>query len=141
MYRIGQSVMLIGTDGFMPPFGAVGEIHTPLDRMGDYDVLFWRYPCPVAEPYWVAHHSWLMPINRLKEGDTSMSCEKHGYTNGVFCPACDAEEVALHIRNHSPERVDDVKSLGAVGRSHEDWLTAKCRDAPAQIFRPHIKAF
>ena len=25
-----------------------------------------------------------------------MSCEKHGYTNNTFCPACDLEEIERH---------------------------------------------
>ena len=62
--KIGQLVMLIGTDGFMPPLGAVGEIVGPLDAYGDHTVLFPHYPCPVPPGVtWEAQAQWLMPLN------------------------------------------------------------------------------
>lgn len=64
--KVGQLVMLVGTDGFMPPLGAVGEIVGPLDPVGDHEVLFPHHPCPVCEPTWEIPARWLMPIS---EGD------------------------------------------------------------------------
>lgn len=59
--------MLIGTDGYMPPIGAVGEIVEAFDGE-DYGVWFERHPCPVPpEPYWYVPPEYLMPINRLNE--------------------------------------------------------------------------
>ena len=62
MFKIGQMVMLVGTDGFMPPFGAIGEV-TGYDGE-DYDVLFPKHPCPVPPGItWCALPNWLMPID------------------------------------------------------------------------------
>lgn len=62
--KVGQLVMLVGTDGFMPPLGAVGEIVGPLDEYGDYEVLFPRHPCQVPPGItWEAQAQWLMPLN------------------------------------------------------------------------------
>lgn len=64
MLKLGQLVMLIGADDFMPPLGAVGEVVGALDDWGDYEVLFPQHPCPVPPGVtWQAHCSWLMPIN------------------------------------------------------------------------------
>lgn len=53
--------MLVGSDGYMPPFGAIGEI-IGFDG-DDYEVLFEKYPCPVGDEItWFAAPSWLMPI-------------------------------------------------------------------------------
>ena len=61
MFKPGQMVMLIGTDGFMPPLGAIGEIVAFDD--GDYDVLFPKHPCPVPPGItWCAPPTWLMPL-------------------------------------------------------------------------------
>ncbi len=59
--KVGQLVMLVGTDGYMPPMGAVGEIVEPFDGE-DYGVLFPRYPCPVESPEWYVPPRMLMPI-------------------------------------------------------------------------------
>lgn len=65
--RLGQAVMLVGTDGYMPPMGSVGEIVEAFDG-GDYGVAFERYPCPVPpETYWYVPPEYLMPINRNNE--------------------------------------------------------------------------
>lgn len=62
--KIGQLVMLIGTDGFMPPLGAVGEIVGPLDKYSEHEVLFPRHPCPVPPGVtWEVPVKWLMPLN------------------------------------------------------------------------------
>lgn len=62
--RVGQRVMLVGSDGYMPPFGAIGVIVGALDWMGDHEVWFPDHPCPVGdESTWDAHYSWLMPID------------------------------------------------------------------------------
>jgi len=63
--KIGQLVMLIGTDGYMPPFGAVGEIVRAFDGE-DYGVMFPRHPCPVQSPEWFVPPYMLMPINGTK---------------------------------------------------------------------------
>lgn len=61
--KCGQLVMLIGTDGFMPPMGAVGEIVEAFDGE-DYGVDFPHHPCPVPpEPYWYVPPRMLMPID------------------------------------------------------------------------------
>ena len=60
----GQLVMLVGTDGFMPPMGAVGEIVEPFDGE-DYGVMFPRHPCQVESPEWYVPPHMLMPINGL----------------------------------------------------------------------------
>lgn len=61
--RVGQLVMLIGTDGYMPPLGAVGEVVEPMDEDGDLGVLFPLHPCPNPPGiHWYAPPSWLMPI-------------------------------------------------------------------------------
>jgi hypothetical protein len=60
--KIGQLVMLVGSDGYMPPFGAIGEI-VAFDGE-EYEVLFPRHPCPVPPGVtWFAEPSWLMPID------------------------------------------------------------------------------
>ena len=59
--KVGQLVMLVGTDGFMPPMGTVGEIVEAFDGE-DYGVLFPRHPCPVESPEWYVPPSMLMPI-------------------------------------------------------------------------------
>ena len=67
--RLGQLVMLVGTDGFMPPMGAIGEIVEAFDGE-DYGVDFERHPCPVGpERYWYVPPQFLMPINRRPEED------------------------------------------------------------------------
>lgn len=61
--KIGQLVMLVGTDGFMPPFGSIGEIVGPFDGE-DYEVEFPRHPCPAGpETWWYVPPSMLMPID------------------------------------------------------------------------------
>lgn len=59
--KIGDLVMLIGTDGFMPPLGAIGEI-VGWDGE-DFEVEFPRHPCPALPgTYWCALPSWLVLI-------------------------------------------------------------------------------
>lgn len=65
--KVGQLVMLVGTDGFMPPMGAFGEIVGPLDVYGDHEVLFPHHPCPVAEITWEIPARFLMPIDPTDE--------------------------------------------------------------------------
>lgn len=61
--NIGQLVMLIGCDDFMPPLGACGEIVGELDSYGDHEVLFPKYLCPVQDITWEIPAKWLMPLN------------------------------------------------------------------------------
>lgn len=62
--NVGQIVLLIGTDGYMPPVGSVGEIVEPLDEQGDYAVLFDECPCPVPPgPWWYIPAMWLIPLD------------------------------------------------------------------------------
>lgn len=73
MLENGQLVMLIGTDGYMPPMGAIGEI-VGYDGE-DYEVFFPKHPCPVPPGlYWCALPSWLMPLNGKKEDAMSKEC-------------------------------------------------------------------
>jgi hypothetical protein len=66
--KLGTHVCLVGTDGFMPPIGSCGVIVEAMDDMGDYGVNFPKHPCPNGqETYWYAHHSWLVPLDPLKE--------------------------------------------------------------------------
>ena len=66
--KIGTPVCLVGTDGFMPPIGSCGVIVSEIDDMGDYDVDFPDYLCPVPpDPSWVAHHTWLVPLDGYQE--------------------------------------------------------------------------
>lgn len=60
--KIGQIVMLVGCDNFMPPLGAVGEIVGALDSFNDHEVMFHKYPCPVCEITWEIPAKWLMPL-------------------------------------------------------------------------------
>lgn len=60
--KIGQIVMLVGCDNFMPPLGAVGEIVGALDSFNDHEVLFYKYPCPVEEITGGIPAKWLMPL-------------------------------------------------------------------------------
>ena len=60
--KIGQLVMLIGTEGGMPPIGAVGEIVEAFDGE-DYGVDFPGLTCPAGpEPYWYVPPRMLMPV-------------------------------------------------------------------------------
>lgn len=62
--KIGQLVMLVGTDKYMPPLGSVGEIVGPLDDQGDYEVLFYHHPCPVPPGItWETQAHWLIPLD------------------------------------------------------------------------------
>lgn len=61
MLKPGTLVILIATDGFMPPLGAYGEIVAWDD--GDYEVLFPHYPCPVPPGItWYAAPYMLLPV-------------------------------------------------------------------------------
>jgi hypothetical protein len=64
--RIGIMVILVGTDGCMPPLGSYGEIVEMPDEEGWYGVLFPHHPCPAGpEPWWFAPPSWLLPISGM----------------------------------------------------------------------------
>ncbi len=54
--------MLVKKDDFMPPLGACGEIVGDLDDVGDFEVSFPHYPCPVCELTWEIPANWLIPI-------------------------------------------------------------------------------
>lgn len=70
--KIGLRVMLIGTDGYMPPVGAVGSIVSQLDS-GEYEVDFPEHPwrtapmhrgaSVVGDDTWVIPGVWLMPLD------------------------------------------------------------------------------
>lgn len=74
MLKIGQLVMLVGTDGYAPTFGSIGEV---LGWDGeDYEVEFPKHPCPTIDgSYWCCPPSWLMPIN----GDQPETNTEHDY--------------------------------------------------------------
>lgn len=60
--KVGDLVMLIGTDGFMPNLGSIGEIVEPFDGE-DFGVLFPSWPCPVPPGIqWYVPPCWLMLI-------------------------------------------------------------------------------
>ena len=72
--RVGARVMLVGTDGFMPPMGAIGTVVGPLDEYGDHEVDFpahpWRlFPghdgpvSPAESDTWEVPAKWLMPLD------------------------------------------------------------------------------
>jgi len=59
----GQIVMLVVTEEYMPPYGAIGEIITGLDHDDDYEIEFFQYPCPVPPgTSWYAHKTWVVPV-------------------------------------------------------------------------------
>lgn len=63
MLRLGQQVILVFKDEEpLPPVGATGEVVSTPDEVGDCEVLFPDYPCPVSEPEWVVPQTWLVPI-------------------------------------------------------------------------------
>lgn len=63
---IGQLVILIDDDGYMPPHGSYGEIVEGMDQDGDYGVLFPSHPCPNPPGvHWYAPRAWLRPITGL----------------------------------------------------------------------------
>lgn len=58
-------VILIGTDGFMPPISSIGEIVEDFDGL-DFGVLFPHFPCPAGpEIYWYIPPSMLRPVSGL----------------------------------------------------------------------------
>lgn len=60
--RVGDIVMLIGSDGFMPNLGALGVIVEPFDGE-DFGVMFPGWPCPVKPGLqWYVPPRWLMLI-------------------------------------------------------------------------------
>lgn len=68
MLRVGTKVMLVGNDGFMPPMGAVGYVHGPLDLYGDHEVYFPKHLCPVPPGVtWEIPARWLMPVEDDKD--------------------------------------------------------------------------
>jgi len=74
--NVGDMVMLIGCDDFMPPIGSVGEIVGVDLHCGifDYEVSFPDHPCPVEDPNWLIPPYWLMKINPPKQTVESV-CE------------------------------------------------------------------
>jgi len=71
---VGDLVMLVGSDGYMPPFGSIGTIIEPFDGE-DYGVIFDNHICPVGEPQWYAQPSWLMLIKSSTQRRHSKSEE------------------------------------------------------------------
>jgi hypothetical protein len=62
--NVGQIVLLVGTDDYMPPIGSVGEIVEAQDADGDYGVEFAGHPCPNPPgTHWYAHRTWLVPLD------------------------------------------------------------------------------
>jgi hypothetical protein len=63
--RSGQLVLLIGTDGYTPPLGSIGEVVAMCPSGdGDIDVHFPGYPCPVPpDESWCCAPSWLVPLD------------------------------------------------------------------------------
>jgi hypothetical protein len=71
--------MLVGTDGYMPPFGALGQIVEPMDEDGDYGVLFFAHPCPNPPGiHWYAPPSWLMPIDGNEKQTETVATNQRG---------------------------------------------------------------
>jgi hypothetical protein len=72
---IGRKVAVIfsdrrygGTGLPFPPVGAVGEIVTDLDEFGEYDVLFYDYPCnTLNDPTWITHQRMIVFIDGFGE--------------------------------------------------------------------------
>jgi hypothetical protein len=79
-FKVGDVVMLIGCDDFMPPIGSVGVV-TGWSYQGglDYDVLFADHPCPVAEPEWCIPPYWLMKVEPPKQTEQpkEKTCETY----------------------------------------------------------------
>ena len=50
-----------------------------------------------------------------------MSCKKHGYTNGTFCPACDLETIEKLSVDHNSKirRLEQLEAFTA--EIMEDW--------------------
>lgn len=44
-----------------------------------------------------------------------MACERHGYTNNVFCPACDNEYL---------DKIDTVERMWSVGKRTDEIAAA-----------------
>lgn len=71
--KVACTVMLVGTDGHMPPMGTTGTIVADADRDGDYEVMFPKYPwrrhhsgcCPDETDTWFVPGRWLMPLDDL----------------------------------------------------------------------------
>jgi hypothetical protein len=66
-FRVGQLVMLMAHDDYLPPIGAIGEIVGPLDADGDYEVMFPKHPCPVESPEWYVRECFLAPVRGIPE--------------------------------------------------------------------------
>jgi hypothetical protein len=73
--KVNQMVMLVGSDGYMPPFGSTGTI-VGIEEDGEYRVLFPGHACPALPgDWWIAPGSWLMPIDpddKLKSEDREL---------------------------------------------------------------------
>lgn len=68
--RKGDLVRLIGTDGYMPPIGAIGTVVSNFDCDDDADVLFHGHPCPNPPgTYWVAARWMLRKIDPPATGE------------------------------------------------------------------------
>lgn len=78
-FHIGQIVMLIGADDFMPPIGSIGEIIGGSNDGGrfDYEVLFPNCPCPVPPGEWYIPPYWLMPIDGRPDTEIVMDELEH----------------------------------------------------------------
>jgi len=64
--RVGTVVILVGTEGYMPPLGSYGEIVESIDADGDYGVLFPLHPCPNPPGiHWFAPRDWLLPVSGM----------------------------------------------------------------------------
>ena len=69
--KVGDLVMLIGTDECMPPIGYIGEVTGALDSYGDHSVLFKNYLWKevmksnnfLEDDCWEIPEKWLIKIN------------------------------------------------------------------------------
>ena len=77
--RVGQRVMLVGCDDFMPPLGACGVIVGPIDWLGDHEVVFPDHPwsaytgSTLDTDSWEIPARWLMPLDDGFEGVLSFT--------------------------------------------------------------------
>jgi hypothetical protein len=73
-FKIGDVVVLVGTDGYMPPLGSTGEVLSGIDSFGDYEVYFPVYPCPVPpETSWYIQEQFLKPFAPLSVDELETS--------------------------------------------------------------------
>lgn len=63
--KVGTLVILIGTDGYMPPLGSIGEIIEDFDGE-DYGILFPNCHCPNPPGiHWYTEPWMIRPISGL----------------------------------------------------------------------------